>query len=148
MVWEKIMNILEQFKTAREVYLSLISEYSDAIIKEIIKDLGIKYPGLTCGTIVGYTPSFNDGDACEHWSSIEVLDMNEEAIDQVFKANEIDETEFEYNNLTRDEARAIETELGLIDVILEEREGTNYMFGFVIIDGNITFKTDYYDCGY
>lgn len=142
------MNILEQFKTAREVYLSLISVNSDDIIKEIIKDLGINYPGLTCGTIIGYTPSFNDGDACEHRSSIDVIDMNEEALGQVFDALEIEESDFEYNNLTRNEARTIEKDLGLIDVILEEREGTNYMFAFVIIDGNITFKTCYYDCGY
>lgn len=148
MVWEKIMNILEQFKTAREVYLSLINEQADAIIKEIIKDLGIKYPGLTCGTIVGYTPSFNDGDVCEHYTMVEVRDMNEEALGEVFDQLGIDESDFESNNLTREEARAIEKELGLIDVILEEKEGTNYQFAFVIIDGTITFKTGYYDCGY
>jgi hypothetical protein len=148
MVWEIIMNILEQFKTAREVYLGMVNQHSDAIIKEIIKDLGIRYPGLTCGTIVGYTPSFNDGEPCEHWTNIEVLDMNEEALGQVLDSLDIEESDFETNNLTSEEARAIETELGLVDVILEEKEGTNYQFAFVIVDGTITFKTGYYDCGY
>lgn len=138
------MNIIEQFKTAREVYVSLINEHSDEIIKEIIKELGIKHLGLTCGTIIGYTPAFNDGDVCEHYSQIEVGSIENSVLEDLLEIKD----DFEYNNLSHEEVRSIETELGLVDLILEEKEGTNYQFAFTIIDGEITIKTDYFECGY
>ena len=135
------MTLLEQFKNAREVYISLINEKKDEIISEILKDLSTKFPGLKQGSIVGYTPSFNDGDVCEHWSEVDISDERS-IVAETF------EDEVEENNLTSSETRAIEMELELIDLILTESEGTNYQFAFVVIDGEIKFETGYYDCGY
>ncbi len=142
------MNILEQFKTAREVYKSLIKDHSNEIIKEIIKDLGIRFPGLQSGTIIGYTPQFNDGDECEHGSEIEIDYINVGALREVLKKVGIEDEREVENNLTSSEGDIVLTELELIDVILRETHGTNYKFGFVIVDGTVTFKTGYYDCGY
>ena len=143
MVWEKIMTFLEQFKTAREVYLSLINEHGDDIIRDIVKELGIKHPGLTTGMIIGYTPEWNDGEACEHSTDIQITYLD----DSIEEFMDLD-VDHEYNNLSREESRIIERELDLVDVILHEIYGTNYQFAFTIIDGNITIKRDYYECGY
>lgn len=137
------MTFLEQFKTAREVYLSLINEHGDDIIRDIVKELGIKHPGLTTGMIIGYTPEWNDGEACEHSTDIQITYLD----DSIEEFMDLD-VDHEYNNLSREESRIIERELDLVDVILHEIYGTNYQFAFTIIDGNITIKRDYYECGY
>ncbi|AFC21605.1 hypothetical protein GAP32_155 [Cronobacter phage vB_CsaM_GAP32] len=137
------MTLLEQFKTAREVYLSLINEHSDDIIREIVKELGIKYPGLTTGMIIGYTPEWNDGEACEHSSDIQIQYIDD-SIEEFMDLAE----DHEFNNLSREDAREISKELDLVDIILHEIYGTNYQFAFTIIDGTVTIKREYYECGY
>lgn len=144
MVREQIMTFLEQFKTAREVYLSLINEHGSDIIKEIVTELGIKHAGLTTGMIVGYTPEWNDGEACEHSTDIQIGYIDEDCATDFMDLPE----DYEFNNLTRDDSRAIEKELDLVDVILQEIYGTNYRFGFTIVDGTVTIKHEEYYCGY
>ena len=138
------MTFLEQFKTAREVYTSLINDHSNEILKEIIKELGISYPGLTSGMIIGYTPNWNDGDACEHSSDIQISYLDEEALVTFMELEE----DHEFNNLSSTDSRKIENELNLVDIILQEVYGTDYQFGFTIIDGTVTIKHEYYECGY
>lgn len=138
------MTFLEQFKTAREVYLSLINEHGTDIIREFVKEVGIEHPGLTTGMIIGYTPEWNDGDACEHSTDVQISYLDE---DQVIDFLELDE-DHEFNNLSREEGRIIEKKFDLVDVILQEIYGTNYKFAFTIIDGNITIKHEEYYCGY
>lgn len=144
MVWEQIMNFLEQFKIAREVYLSLINEHSSDIIHEIIKELGIKNPGLTTGMIVGYTPEWNDGEACEHSSDIQINYLDEDSVIEFMNLPD----DYEFNNLSRETARQIEKELDLVDVILHEIYKTNYRLAFTIVDGTVTIKHEEYYCGY
>lgn len=138
------MTFLEQFKTAREVYLSLINEHGSDIIYDIVKGLGIDNPGLTTGMIVGYTPEWNDGDACEHSTDIQIAYLDEDCVADFMELPE----DYEFNNLSREDARVIEKELDLVDVILQEIYGTNYRFAFTIVDGTVTIKHEDYYCGY
>lgn len=138
------MNILEQFKTAREVYNTLLNEHHDEIMRLFIKDLGIEYTGLTNGLIVGTTPEWNDGETCEHKSYIQIRYMDDDIVDFIDNIPE----DYDDNNLTDSDGRAIEIKLSVLDEILMHIYGTNYKFGFIIQDGEITIKHEGYYCGY
>ncbi len=138
------MTLLEQFKTAREVYTTLLNEHHDEIMKQFITELGIEHTGLTNGMIVGYTPEWNDGEACEHSSDVQIRYMDNDITDFIEDIPE----DYDDNSLSDQEGRAIEIKLAVLDEILVHIYGTNYKFGFIIQDGEITIKHEEYNCGY
>lgn len=138
------MNLLEQFKTAREVYITLLNDHHDEIMKQFIQELGIQHNGLTNGMIIGYTPEWNDGESCEHSSDIQIRYMDHDIGDFIEDVPE----DYDDNSLSDVEGRAIEVKLAVLDEILVHIYGTNYKFGFIIQDGEITIKHTSYDCGY
>ncbi|SOK58961.1 hypothetical protein [Yersinia phage fHe-Yen9-03] len=148
MVREIIMNLLEQFKTAQAVYLGLINGYGSDIIVELLNDIQSRYPTFNATTIVGYTPEWNDGETCEHSSDICVAYLTDEVLDQLDDILRKLGEEFEFNDMSREDARAIEKELNLADVILQEIYGTNYQLGAIFVDGTFHVSHTEYECGY
>lgn len=59
-LWDVIVN-------ANEVLENAIEEAGkEAVLEELFRRAFALAPGCRAATVVGYTPSFNDGDACEH----------------------------------------------------------------------------------
>ncbi|QOI71092.1 hypothetical protein pEaSNUABM12_00154 [Erwinia phage pEa_SNUABM_12] len=142
------MNLLEQFKTAQAVYLGLINEHGSDIIVELLNDIQSRHPKFNATTIVGYTPEWNDGEACEHSSDICVSYLSDDILDKLTDMTELLGEDFELNDMSREEARDIEKQLNLADVILQEIYGTNYQLGAIFVDGTFKLFHSEYECGY
>lgn len=132
------MTKLEQFKVAREVYLTLVNDSTTEIIADVFADLQQRFPSFNAAVITGSTPQWNDGETCYHSTEISVQD-----------AEEYHEFDYETNtDLSRADQRIIEAELDLVDVILLENHGTNYQLVAKLKDGRFEITVDDYDCGY
>lgn len=61
-----ITTLLTQFKEAQRELRSRLEAEGETLLKESFKELFDKHKGLKVFVFVGSTPSFNDGEACEH----------------------------------------------------------------------------------
>lgn len=130
----------------------------DTIINDGILKLK-NFEGLNKIIIIGYTPSFNDGDPCEHWSTpyydedlCEIASSNLEFfgipdnIDDCDIEDYLDENPVNPIKLTDD--TEISTIIGLIEGLVEEKHGTNFkVYIDLTLDEPSIIVEDYY-CGY
>lgn len=136
------MNLLEEFIKVKTEYVRMINENGLEIIADFILQLHKDEEKFNAVYITGSTPSWNDGEPCEHSTYVYLDDEIFESIDFEFPED------FEANNMPRVMQRELENKINFVDEILHELYGTNYYFWAVIVDGKVTIDHGEYDCGY
>lgn len=159
------MNIKELLKQYEEVNAELNKQIKDngkEFIQQLFQDVFDKHEGLNMVGIVGWTMSFNDGEACYHQQYTYTGEMCESwrkdgafhpdfedesgGFAEDFEYDEDDNTHLNSSCATLGEAKA---ELVKYDEIIERVFDTN--FKIVVTrkeDGSVEVYQDYYECGY
>lgn len=137
-----IFNVIKEIEAIdnqrKEKINSVKNNFKDHLA-EYLKPMFDKYENLDYIRFVGYTPSFNDGEPCEHRSYI---DLDEYESDE-------ETSKILNENLTRDEDKEISKYAGSIETIVEAVYYTNYEIT-VLRDGDglSVDVNDEYDCGF
>ena len=121
-----------------------------ARFQKVIPALFNEYPGLKQLAIRGWTPGFNDGEACTHTTEYYVgNDMWAEFDEDKYWDVEKDDYK-EVNQLTDEEARNIYKVLQSFDDILENQYHTAWelMISRIPESNELKWDKDYYECGY
>ena len=61
---DQLQEVCSQVDKSFKSHVTLV----ERLFKEAVQLIFDNYPGLNFFEIKGYTPSFNDGDPCTHWS--------------------------------------------------------------------------------
>ena len=152
-------------RTANELHVFIRDKKKD-LIMDIAKGLK-EIPGMNKIIVKGYTPRFNDGDACTHSSEVyynKGYDFQELAEYEIYGLAEflgapeefVDEEEELYNwdeisnvNTYDDADQSRINELTtLLDYILEEVYYTDYIVYIDLTQDEPVIKHEDYDCGY
>jgi hypothetical protein len=129
----------EKYKEHAAICRQLISDEGDALIEEMFKLLFEQYPNFMGAAVLGSTPSWNDGDSCEHSSEIDFSYWDH--VDSV----EIDE--LEENDMDEDIENSVY--MAIDEELIEKIHGTDYcVVAWRNKDGSIGFESKGYDCGY
>lgn len=149
---EKANEILKQAKLE---YAKTIK----ALLKEVL-DVTAEHNLLSIITVIGHTPSFNDGDPCTHQTSIyiNIGDHLDENIDLSVLGPWVDEMSDEgcyeeYRVLCRENGYpAFDNPHKLTDIlarllgeVAEEMHGTNFAWKIIFKDGEIIESVDEYN---
>lgn len=155
----------EVTRTTNELYAFLRDKKKDLIL-DIAKELKA-IPGMNKIIIKGYTPGFNDGDACTHSSEVyynkrydfgeiaeygiyglaEFLGAPEEFVDEEDELYNWDEI----NNVnTYDDADEgkVKQFISLLDDLIEKTYYTDYIVYIDLTTDEPTITHEDYDCGY
>lgn len=174
-------NILKLIADMNEQMAALkrnVIEQGKEGLAEVAKDVFNEVEGLKKFVILGYTPSFNDGEPCEHGS---VYGFGDYHWTETYKrdgtfyidTDEVGEREefaefFEldgvdlYENTTNPQdspivyanSGVVEKDkaynlIGALDDVCEMLYGTNYVVFFTLYeDGYVSVEQDEYECGY
>ena len=143
---------------------------SAALLSGVFKEFFEKYQGMKKVIIQGYTPSFNDGDPCEHssmsgnglyemkesrWTSSGyraysdgVTEQYEGFFDLELTDDERDIVAFANDKFNGNE-KEMNTDLGVIEQIADMVYDTNYVLYVTLEeDGSVNIDHEDYDCGY
>lgn len=126
----------KEYKKHADIVNSLVASSGEEIMKEMFISIFDAFPTFMGVAVIGSTPSWNDGDACEHSSEIDFC-----YYDYIDDSDDLPENEM---------TDAIEEEVySLIDEYLIERiYGTDYKVLAYRENGEIVVEHEYYDCGY
>jgi hypothetical protein len=148
------MNILNETTNAiRQAYADYTKAVEDAMapgLEYIAKNYG---ENLGLIAIVGQTPSFNDGDPCEHstdfafgYADLENWGL-EHYLDDWFE-DQPEEIEAIYNKKVVVPAEVKEFVTTALDPYFESKLHTNYFIAIRFENGTYEIIEDEYDCGY
>lgn len=171
MIADTNMTLFEQFqdlKTKSDNAENELSKFLSANKRAILKDVAAQLkaiPGMNKLVIYGYTPGFNDGDACTHSSDCLFRDYHFSEFAEYEEYSyfsfmnmpeEIQESGepwnwegFEnVNTYSDDDEPKVRELVQLLDYLVEQIEYTDYlvMFDFTTEETTITFEE--YDCGH
>lgn len=151
-------------RTTKELY-SFLNEKHHVLIIDIANELK-SIPGMNKIIIKGYTPSFNDGDACSHRSAVyynKRYDFAEIAEEQVYGLAEflnapeefVEEEELynweEINNVNTyndsDEGKVSKL-ANLLEEVIEKIHHTDYIVFIDLTKDEPTITHEDYDCGF
>lgn len=130
------MTNYSKFKEHAQAANALVSEHGEEMITEMFESIFEQYSELNGVAVLGSTPAWNDGEACEHSSDVDFeyydyIDDSEDLPDNEFS----DETESEIYMLVDEE-------------LIERVYGTDYKVVAYRLDGEIVIIQEDYDCGY
>jgi len=139
-----------ELQTAVEFAASLKREYQvvlDDLCKKYeanIKELLSAIPGWKMIVVYGYTPQFNDGDACLHSQRVEVDDeVDDDLIDEYFGVD------CDLPNQSYAFAHAIHSIFDQLERFMEQIHDTNWKIVYTRdSDGNVNRVQESYDCGW
>lgn len=153
---------IHSYMQAKNQLEQMIKDDREKAAKEIFGSIFLGYPGLNRIALVGYTPSFNDGDPCEHdgfvftgYSDDGIPDYEyelsmEDELDEFFFEDGEERIEpfnqIESEKIDRDIVRAVMA----FDDIIHQIYGTNYLLK-VSYDRDtetVSVEEDEYDCGH
>lgn len=143
-----IFNVIKEIEAIdnqrKEKINSIKNNFKDHLA-QYLKPMFDKYENLDYIRFVGFTPSFNDGEPCEHTSYV---DLEEYESDDEWMNNETTSKTLN-ENLTRDEDKEISKYAGSIETIIGAVYYTNYEIT-VLRDGDglSVDVNDEYDCGF
>lgn len=160
------MTKFEQFKAIQKEYAEQLKSINEDFLKESIKEIGNKFGNFAI-FIRGYTPSFNDGEPCEHSSYYSLCIGSKESSYtgsnyKWFKLDDCEASENEeiaellecnFDNFTSINSHLGDNEdfLGDIEIlikIVDEAYNTDFEVKIKFKDGDITLEHDDYYCGY
>lgn len=156
-------NTFEKFKTIREEYVAYMKTLNDDFIKQVIQELKTKYGDFAI-VVRGYTPTWNDGDSCEHHYDYSICNgaFASESGCQYFYNDELYADEYEDYaelleidtvNMTSINSQyadnpTFSTDMRSLSELIDEIYTTNYEVKIKVKGDELTFDHDYYDCGY
>lgn len=135
-------------------------------LAEIFKELFDKHQGLRKIVYQGYTPSFNDGEPCEHSSQGSVCNVHwktypsgnkwltgddlHEQYEEFFELESDEETNYvKHINSECLDLDAAEQDVATLSEIIDIVYYTNFVVYITLEDnGSVTVESDEYDCGY
>ena len=159
------MTKFEQFKAIQKEYAEQLKSINEDFLKESIKEIGNKF-GNFAVFIRGYTPSFNDGEHCEHSSHYSLcLGSRESTYTKGYKYFKLDDCEASENEdvselleCNFEDFTSINSHLegneyfledvGILMKIIDETYNTDFEVKVKFKDGIITLKHNDYYCGY
>lgn len=159
---ENIMSIYEEYKTKKKEYKFFLSANVRAIFEDILRIYKLANPNCTKLVIQGYTPSFNDGDPCRHYSDtyvgnfgelFEVTDFDRDVIeflkipDEFTDDGMFDECMEFLEEMEEDCTRDYEL-FGDLENLAEELWGTNFHILVKFENDTIDINKIYYHCGH
>lgn len=163
-----ITQLLEEFNRVNRELNAQIAEHGENFLKELFTMLFNKYPDLKKAAVLGWTPSFNDGDACTHssefftgvhrkitWRSEGGIYFDYEDYGTVQEAfltgpdgMELNEMET-YGQADSEQLQQAKAELIQYSDIFERLYDTNFLvIASLQEDGTVYVDHDYYDPGY
>lgn len=163
---ETFIQLKADVSRADNALYAFIRDKKSDLIMDIAKELK-SIPGMNKIIVKGYTPGFNDGDACTHSSEVyfnkrydfgeiaeygiyglaEFLGAPEEFLedeDELYNWDEIS------NVNTYDDANEVKVNelASLLDDIIEKTYYTDYIVYIDLTTDEPTIKHEDYDCGY
>ena len=154
------MNKFEEYKKHLTAIQSLVKSDGKEMVHGFIESLFTKFTALDAFLIVGYTPSFNDGDACTH-SQYVVFDGSEisdhiDLLDYFTVPDDCeDEDEFfeekfeELNAKLGDADQLISKLVSEVEDLFERVHHTDFLiFAIREEDGTINISVEDHNCGY
>lgn len=166
----KLQEILNMQKQRDEFERKLKQSAKDNL-KEVFKELFDKHEGLRAVVFQGYTPSFNDGEPCEHSSSVSIgqasyrkswrndgthyLSSDDdiegyENYEEFFEV-EYDEEEQTFSSINSNckNMKEAYSDLQALAEIIDMVYHTNFeVFIKLEEDGSVSITDEEYDCGY
>lgn len=151
------MNNYEKYKEYRTFLKMNIND----IITDLLTELK-KFEGLNKIIIQGYTPSFNDGDPCEHWSTAYFANEDLSEVVEWESHNEWlgipDDLDYDemmgfieqhpINTYDKIQSTAITHIISDLEVLMEEKYDTNFVITIDLTGETPVLKKSHYDCGY
>lgn len=158
---QEVLNFRKQIQAFEEE----LRKSAEGNLSEIFKELFDKHQGLRKIVYQGYTPSFNDGEPCEHSSQGSVCNVYwrtysfgpylsgddlAEQYEDFFELDSDKETQhIEHSNIACVDLSAAEQDVNALTEVIDIVYGTNYQVLITLEDdGSVTIESDEYDCGY
>ena len=146
-----IKTLLKQYEEVNAELNKQIKENGGGFINTLFQEIFDQHDGLNVVAILGYTPSFNDGDPCSHNSFIYTGDNNDfvDEIGSFEETFEYDEENEEHLNSKCTTLAEAYNQVSAYEEIIERIYGTN--FQLIVTrneDGSVDVSEDEYDCGY
>lgn len=159
---QEVLNFRKQIKAFEEK----LRKSAEGNLSEIFKELFDKHQGLRKIAYQGYTPSFNDGEPCEHRSRGSVCNVRwyefrdgrrwltgddlAESCEDFFELESDKETQhIEHANIACVDLSAAEQDVNALTEVIDIVYDTNYQVLITLEDdGSVTVESDEYDCGY
>lgn len=151
-----IKTLLQQYEEINAELNKRIAENGKVFLEQVFQEIFDRHEGLNVVCIVGYTPSFNDGDPCTHnqytfvgntstWGSIDFVDEIGNFEDDF----EYDEEEGTHLNSNCKTLSDVESQVAAYDEIFERVYDTNYRIVVTKDEtGKVSVNCDEYYCGY
>ena len=155
-------NLLSQYTTLKKSVEDFVEEHKDVLVSEVLKQAFQENPEVDYFMVTGYTPSFNDGDACTHTMYV-VTDAGElhencqdtESFMLALMPNYCEDDdlyevfeEFELKDVGYEVWNAVDDTLTPFTDLLEEVLGSGWKILAVRDGENVKFEIEDYDCGY
>ena len=146
-----IKTLLKQYEEVNAELDKQIKENGTGFINTLFQEIFDQHEGLNVVAILGYTPSFNDGDPCSHSSYIYTGDNNDfvDEIGSFEETFEYDEDTGEHLNSKCTTLDKTYTQVSAYEEIIERIYDTN--FQLIVTrneDGSVNVSEDEYYCGY
>lgn len=128
--------------------LALSDKETKTLLQEGLLDLKNRYPMLDRFAVRGYTPSFNDGDACTFSLEIFINDFDE--LD-IFEDEDEDAEVPDYNaDMSRNDVRACDAFITkYLSTLIEKKYENDFQIIFTYTSaGKVSIDVSDYDCGY
>lgn len=156
-------NTFEKFKAIREDYVAYMKTLNDDFIKQVIRELKVKYGGFAI-VVRGYTPTWNDGDEVSHHYDYSICNGTYESSngykyfnndelyvdehDDYAELLEIDQENMTSINSQHTDNPTFSSDMRSLSELIDEIYTTNYEVKIKVKGDEVTFDYDYYDCGY
>lgn len=139
------MNAADRLKELRKEINSILDK---GLAQFLLPYSDIKEPMYIY--VQAYTPSFNDGEPCEHRSyAMDKYSIGEEEIlkyeQDFFGKVTLEDID---NSVEWPEGEEFLAALDGVEEALEYKYGTDYQVLITLKDGNVSFVRDHYDCGF
>lgn len=130
------MSNYKEYKKHAQIANDLVSSHGEEMIKEMFISIFDAFPGFNGAAVLGSTPSWNDGEACNHSSDIDFC-----YYDHVDDSEDLLESEM-------DEDTENEVYMLIDEELIERVYGTDYKVVAYRENGEIVVIQEDYDCGY
>lgn len=153
-------SIIHSYTAAKKDYEYLRGKMTDDHAKAYANLIGKEFGDFAL-VVRGYTPSFNDGEACTHRFDYSLCVEKEAygfSVDELYLELEYNEDWAELFDYDPEKQTTINTKfkgnelfhevINEFSDFLDDINETNYEVQVKFKDGQLTFINDYYDCGY
>lgn len=166
-LFEQFKNLKDISDTANSTLSDFINTNKNELLRSVVADLS-KIEGFNKLIVKGYTPGFNDGDACTHSSEAfyactqkrynDFGELSEYGIGIAYFLSGIDDLEDDelrdwegfdsINTYSMEDSERVEKLVNYIDYLIEEIYYTNYIVYIDCTNEEPTITYDEYWCGY